>query len=72
MPMRATRVQDADGPGRVTKCDEPLAEELQLYWSTTRARKLARKQCWEPEPPEELAHRRAGVGPGEKFVVGDT
>ncbi len=71
--MGAELVHQPDTPLRVAERDQPLAQELDARRRTVRPRQLFGQQRGDPVATEELAHRCAGAGPAQIFVllVGD-
>ena len=67
--MGAEFVHQAEPALRVAKGDQPLAEQLHLHRRTVRPRQFLRHQCRDPVAAKQLAHRRAGAGAAQIFVL---
>jgi hypothetical protein len=62
-------IENADAAGRVTECDQLLAQEHQAHLRAV-GLKLRRKAGRDPELPHELAHRRVAADARQKLVFG--
>ena len=68
-PVRAFLVEDADPPFRIPERDKVLAQQPQAHRVAIGPRQFLRDHGRNPEPAEQLAHRRAGADPAQQFVV---
>ena len=62
-------VDHADAPLRVAECQQPLGKKFDAHRRAVRLRHFVRQQRWNPIAPEQVAHRRARPGLGQKIVV---
>ena len=68
--MRARRLDQPDAASRITEGEEIFAEHAHPQGRAIGLRQLARQRHRQPVAPEVLAHRRAGAGARQNFVVG--
>ena len=68
-PVGAFLVENADPAARVPEGHEVLAQQPEPHRVAIGPRQLLRHERRKPEPAEQRAHRRAGTGPAEQFVV---
>ena len=67
--MGAELVQKRDAIQAVAEGDEPLAHELDAHRRAIRARQLLGEERRHPEAPQEIAHQRSRIGPGQTLIV---
>src|SRR3982074_439966 len=67
--MRTERADHAHRASGIAERNQVLAERARPNRISVRERQLVRKQRRQPEPPQELAHRRSGPDPRQSFVL---
>jgi hypothetical protein len=67
--MGAEFVDQTEPAKAVAKRNQPLRQKLDPHRRTVVCRQFLSQQRRQPVTPEKIAHRRAGAGPGDHFVL---
>src|SRR6185295_4428888 len=67
--MSAELVHQAEAVGGIAKSDQALREKLDTHGRAVGLGQFFDEQCRQPVTAEEIAHRRAGSGADEQFIL---